>query len=236
MLAAATPRGGRVQRFFDCACAAAGLVFLFPLLAGLALLIAAMDGAPVLFRQTRVGRNGRPFRIWKFRTMRAGSAGASITSAGDRRITAIGAVLRKYKLDELPQLFNVLCGEMSLVGPRPEVPEYVRLDSAVWRAVLQVKPGITDLASLVYRNEEDVLHATADPEAYYRDHLQPRKLALNITYLNTRNLWRDLRLILSSIRYSLSPEKFDPEIVYRQFVPGGPCERQIHSLSCSVDR
>jgi lipopolysaccharide/colanic/teichoic acid biosynthesis glycosyltransferase len=168
--------------------------------------------------------------------MRAGTTGSSITSAGDRRITPIGMVLRKYKLDELPQLFNVLRGEMSLVGPRPEVPEYVRLDSPVWRRVLQTKPGITDLATLVYRNEEDLLCTRPDPEAYYRDSLQPRKLVLNLTYLSNRSLWRDLRLIFSSIRYSLFPQEFDPAIVYRTFVPGGQSERQIHSLSCSVDR
>lgn len=229
-------RGRLMQRLFDWVCAAVGLVLLSPLLAGLALLIVALDGVPVFFHQVRVGRNGRPFRIWKFRTMRAGSSGRPITSAGDERITAIGAVLRKYKLDELPQLFNVLRGEMSVVGPRPEVPEYVCLDSAIWQEVLQARPGITDLASLVYRNEEDLLRAKPDAEAHYRDYLQPRKLALNLIYLNTRNLWRDLRLILSSIRYSLFPEQFDPSIVYRTFVPGGQSERRIHPLSCSVDR
>jgi lipopolysaccharide/colanic/teichoic acid biosynthesis glycosyltransferase len=224
------------MRVFDFICAAIGLVLLAPLLVVIAVLIATGDGSPVLFRQTRVGRHGRPFRIWKFRTMRAGSKGRAITSGGDERITRIGTVLRKYKLDELPQLFNVLRGEMSLVGPRPEVPEYVQLESLVWRLVLQVRPGITDLASLVYRNEEDVLRAAPDPEAYYRDHLQSKKLVLNLRYLSYRNPWRDLRLILASIRYSLTPTKFDPEVVYSKFVPGGQSERQIHSLSCAIDR
>jgi lipopolysaccharide/colanic/teichoic acid biosynthesis glycosyltransferase len=224
------------QRLFDCVCAAAGLVVLSPVLIGIGALIAAFDGTPVLFRQVRVGRNGRPFHILKFRTMRAGSTGSSITSSGDERITPIGAVLRKYKLDELPQLVNVLVGEMSLVGPRPEVPEYVRLDSPAWQAILQARPGITDLASLVYRNEEDLLRLVPEPETYYRNHLRPRKLALNLTYLSTRNLGRDLRLILASIRYSLVPGQFDPEFVYRKFVPGGHCEPHVHSLSCSIDR
>jgi lipopolysaccharide/colanic/teichoic acid biosynthesis glycosyltransferase len=125
---------------------------------------------------------------------------------------------------------------MSLVGPRPEAPQYVRLDSAVWQAVLQARPGITDLASLVYRNEEDVLRAVPEPEVYYRDCLQPRKLSLNLTYLSTRSLWRDLRLILASIRYSLFPTHFDPELVCRTFVPGGQCGRQFYSFSSPFDR
>jgi lipopolysaccharide/colanic/teichoic acid biosynthesis glycosyltransferase len=223
-------------RAFDCICAGAGGILLFPLWIGLAALILAFDGAPVFFRQVRVGRYARPFRIWKFRTMRAGSTGRQITSGGDERITPIGAVLRRYKLDEIPQLLNVLTGEMSLVGPRPEVPEYVSPDSPQWRAVLKARPGITDLASLLYRNEEELLRSQSDPDAYYRDHLRPRKLELNLTYLNTRTLWRDLRLIFASIRYSLFPQQFDPEMVYRTFVPGGQRERQVYSLSCSIDR
>jgi len=223
-------------RAFDCICAALGLVALSPLLAAFAVLIVVFDGAPIFYRQVRVGRHARPFRIWKFRTMRAGSTGLSITSGGDARITPIGLVLRKYKLDELPQLINVLCGDMSLVGPRPEVPEYVLLESPVWQAVLRARPGITDLASLVYRNEEDVLRSQSNPDAYYRNQLQPKKLELNLTYLSTRSLWRDLKLILASIRYSLFPEQFDSQAVYRTFVPGGQCERQLYSLSCSIDR
>jgi lipopolysaccharide/colanic/teichoic acid biosynthesis glycosyltransferase len=168
--------------------------------------------------------------------MRAGSAGRAITAGGDARITPLGAALRKYKLDELPQLFNVMRGEMSLVGPRPEVPEYVCLTSPIWRAVLQAKPGITDLASLVFRNEEELLGSESDPDTYYRNDLQPRKLTLNLVYLSRRNLWQDIRLILLSIRYSMFPKQFDAVTVYRTFVPGGQCERQLHSLSCSVDR
>ena len=224
------------MRVFDCVCAAAGLVLLSPVLIVLAAAIVVLDGTPIFFLQTRVGRKGRPFRIWKFRTMRAGSKGASITAAGDARVTAIGAVLRKYKLDELPQLFNVVRGEMSLVGPRPEVPEYVDGESPAWRAVLRVRPGITDLATLVYRNEEDLMRGAANADAQYREHLQPRKLALNISYLSTRTFWSDLRLILASIRYSLFPAKFDPEMVFRTFVHGGHSERQAHSFSYSIDR
>ena len=224
------------MRAFDLTCAAIGLVLLSPVLAGIAVMVALVDGTPVMFRQTRVGRRGRLFRIWKFRTMRPGSKGRSITSGGDDRITPIGSVLRKYKLDELPQLMNVLRGEMSLVGPRPEVPEYVHVDSPLWQSVLLARPGITDLATLVYRNEEELLRSQPDPEAYYRNRLQPHKLALNVKYLKNRSFWRDLNLILASIWYSLFPTKFDSEIVFRTFLSGGQSERQIHSLPCSIDR
>jgi lipopolysaccharide/colanic/teichoic acid biosynthesis glycosyltransferase len=213
------------HRLFDLACSASGLVLLFPLLVGVAFWILLRDGVPIFYRQIRLGRHGRPFLIWKFRTMRAGAAGNAITCAGDSRITAVGAILRRYKLDELPQLFNVLRGDMSLVGPRPEVPEYVRSDSPAWEAVLQVRPGITDLASLAYRDEEHLLRTRADWDTYYREHVQPSKLSLNLAYLEKRSLWQDVRLILWSVRYSLFPAAFDPDLVFREFVAGGRHER-----------
>jgi lipopolysaccharide/colanic/teichoic acid biosynthesis glycosyltransferase len=196
-------------------CAAAGLLLLMPAMAAMALAILWDDGSPVFFSQTRVGRSGKPFRIWKFRTMRAGSQGSVITAAGDARVTRAGAVLRKFKLDELPQLFNVLKGDMSLVGPRPEVPEYVQLEAPVWQAVLQVRPGVTDLATLLYRHEELLLGASADPNAFYREAVLPAKLRLNIGYLRSRSFWRDLKLILLTIRYSLFPERFNPDLIKR---------------------
>jgi lipopolysaccharide/colanic/teichoic acid biosynthesis glycosyltransferase len=196
-------------------CAAAGLVLLMPAMAAMALAILWDDGSPVFFSQTRVGRSGKPFRIWKFRTMRAGSQGSVITAAGDGRVTRAGAVLRKFKLDELPQLFNVLKGDMSLVGPRPEVPEYVQLEAPVWQAVLQVRPGVTDLATLLYRHEEVLLGASGDPTAFYRETVLPAKLRLNIGYLRSRSFWRDLKLILLTIRYSLFPERFNPDLIKR---------------------
>ena len=113
----------------------------------------------------RVGRRGKLFRIWKFRTMRPNGKGGLITAAGDKRVTRTGAVLRRFKLDELPQLFNVLKGDMSLVGPRPEVPECVQLEAPIWQAVLQVRPGVTDLATLMYRDEEALLGTSSDPES-----------------------------------------------------------------------
>jgi lipopolysaccharide/colanic/teichoic acid biosynthesis glycosyltransferase len=196
-------------------CAAAGLLFLLPVMAVLAAAILLDDGWPVFFGQTRVGKRGKPFRIWKFRTMRAGSRGNAITAAGDRRITRSGAVLRRLKLDELPQLFNVLTGDMSLVGPRPEVPEYVQLEAPIWQAVLLVRPGVTDLASLLYRDEEQLLGAAPDPNALYRETVLPAKLALNLGYLQSRSFWRDLKLILLSIRYSLFPKRFDADLIKR---------------------
>ena len=207
-------------RLFDIACAAAGLLLLAPVLAALAVVILCDDGPPVFFGQTRVGRKGRPFRIWKFRTMRTGSRGMVITAAGDPRVTRAGAVLRRCKLDELPQLFNVLKGDMSLVGPRPEVPEYVQLEAPIWQAVLQVRPGVTDLATLLYRDEEKLLGASDDPNAFYREIVLPAKLRLNLGYLRSRSFLRDLRLILLTIRYSLFPERFDQDLIRRTLGTG----------------
>jgi lipopolysaccharide/colanic/teichoic acid biosynthesis glycosyltransferase len=208
------------QRVFDTACSAAGLLLLSPVLAGIALVILSDDGAPVFFTQTRVGRKGKPFRIWKFRTMRSGSRGSVITAAGDDRITRVGARLRKYKLDELPQLFNVFKGDMSLVGPRPEVPEHVRVEAAEWQTVLHVRPGITDLATLVYRDEERILGASGDPDTFYRESVLPAKLLLNIAYLVSRSFLLDLKLIFLTIRSSLFAESLDPDLIVRMFGAG----------------
>jgi lipopolysaccharide/colanic/teichoic acid biosynthesis glycosyltransferase len=208
------------ERLFNATCAAAGLVFLVPVFAGIALVVILDDGPPVFFSQIRVGKNGKPFRIWKFRTMRVGSQGSVITAAGDGRVTRAGAALRRWKLDELPQLFNVLKGDMSLVGPRPEAAEQVHLEAPVWQAVLQVRPGITDLASLLYRNEEELLGAVDDPDTFYRESVLPAKLLLNLAYLRSRSFWLDMRLILLTIWYSLLPERFDPDLVKRTFGAG----------------
>ena len=207
-------------RLFDVTGAAAGLLLLAPVLAALAVLILWDDGAPVFYSQTRVGRRGKPFRIWKLRTMRSGSQGSVITAAGDGRVTRTGAVLRRFKLDELPQLFNVLKGDMSLVGPRPEVPEHVELDTPMWQAVLRVRPGITDLASLLYRDEEKMLGASRDPNAFYRQSVLPAKLLLNRAYLMSRSFRQDMRLICLTIRYSLFPDSFDPDFIKRTFRTG----------------
>jgi lipopolysaccharide/colanic/teichoic acid biosynthesis glycosyltransferase len=202
-----------LYRLFDVTCAAAGLMILMPVLFTLAALILWHDGPPVLFSQMRVGWKGKRFRIWKFRTMRAEDGGSVITAAGDERVTRLGAVLRKYKLDELPQLFNVLKGDMSLVGPRPEVPEYVQLEAPIWQAVLQVRPGVTDLATLLYRDEEKLLGMSSDPSALYRETVLPAKLIMNLGHLRSRTIWRDVKLICLTVCYSLFPERFDPNFI-----------------------
>jgi lipopolysaccharide/colanic/teichoic acid biosynthesis glycosyltransferase len=152
--------------------------------------------------------------------MRAGSQGSAITAAGDLRVTTAGVALRKFKLDELPQLFNVLKGDMSLVGPRPEVPEHVQFQAPTWRTVLQVRPGITDLASLLYRDEERILAASTDPSSFYRESVLPAKLRLNVAYLRARSFWRDLRLIFLTLRYSLYRKGFDPELIRKTLGTG----------------
>jgi lipopolysaccharide/colanic/teichoic acid biosynthesis glycosyltransferase len=210
-------RSESFERLFDVTCSAAGLLLLLPILAGIALVIIFDDGSPVLFNQIRVGRNGKLFHIWKFRTMHFGSAGSVITTAGDGRVTRAGKKLRKFKLDELPQLFNVLKGDMSLIGPRPEVPEYVQVDAPIWRSVLRFRPGVTDLATLVYRDEERILGSSGDPNAFYRASILPAKLILNLAYHLSRSFRQDLKLILLTIRYSLFPESFDLDFIKRTF-------------------
>jgi len=165
----------------------------------------------VLFVHKRVGQHGREFELLKFRTMRIDTAGPSITAGGDPRVTSVGRILRKFKLDELPQLWNVVRGEMAFIGPRPEVPEFVDLADPVWQEVLSVKPGITDLASLVFRNEEEILSSAGDPVRYYREVVLPEKLRLNLLYQRERNWWTDLKLIALSLRYSLIPAGFEAE-------------------------
>jgi lipopolysaccharide/colanic/teichoic acid biosynthesis glycosyltransferase len=147
--------------------------------------------------------------------MRAGSEGSLITTAGDSRVTRLGAALRRCKLDELPQLFNVLMGEMSLVGPRPEVPEYVQMEAPIWQAILQVRPGVTDLATLLFRDEENVLERASDPNTFYRETVLPAKLVINLGYLKSRSIWRDLNLIFLTIYYSLFPDCFDTNLIKR---------------------
>lgn len=188
------------KRVFDIVCAALGLALLAPVLLVLALWIKLDSPGPVFFLQERVGRQGRSFLIHKFRTMRVDNAGPQITVGADPRITRSGAWLRRYKLDELPQLWDVLRGAMSLVGPRPEVPKYVALyPEELRRLVLSVRPGITDPASLRYRNESERLAAAADPEREYIEVVMPAKLALAADYVREASLGGDLRLILSTL-------------------------------------
>ena len=210
----------KARRSFDVVCAAAGLVVLSPVLTTLALLVLMSDGWPILFCQTRVGQGGRPFRIWKFRTMRRSESGIRVTASGDLRITPIGAWLRRLKLDELPQLVNVLKGEMSMIGPRPEVPEYVNFGSPIWQAVLQVRPGITDPASVLFRDEELLLAAGGDVEAVYLQRVLPEKLIVNLTYLNTRSVGKDLKLLWMTLCCCLSPGRFRARPIRKAFPMG----------------
>lgn len=157
------------------------------------------DAGPLFFRQTRVGREGRPFQILKLRTMRQGTAGPSVTASGDPRVTRVGRWLRRTKLDELPQLWNVLVGEMSMVGPRPEVPRYVEQYTPAQREVLRLRPGITDEASIEFRNEEQLLAAAPEPEKFYIEHCVPRKIAINLAYAREASVARDFRVILRTV-------------------------------------
>jgi lipopolysaccharide/colanic/teichoic acid biosynthesis glycosyltransferase len=198
--------GALAKRVFDLLAAGAGVLVLAPLLLGIALWIKLDSPGPVLFRQVRVGRHGVPFDIFKFRTMRHRPdherrvAGPQLTVGRDPRVTRAGRFLRHYKLDELPQLFNVLEGTMSLVGPRPEVPRYVECyPPAVRNTVLSVAPGITDLAAILYRDESAILGQARDPEQAYVDTILPVKLEYYQRYVRERSFWLDLRIIFRTL-------------------------------------
>jgi len=153
--------------------------------------------------------------LLKFRSMRQRNSGLRITASGDPRLTRVGRWLRQYKLDEVPQLWNVLRGDMGFLGPRPEVPEYVDLDAMVWQTVLSVRPGITDLATLLYRNEEELLARSTDPDALYRQQILPAKLALNIQYIEMRSPWHKAKVLFLSGLYSLVPQLYEEAGVRR---------------------
>ncbi|MDM5177334.1 sugar transferase [Massilia sp. DJPM01] len=189
------------KRLFDIVAALAGLLVLAPLFAIVAACIRLDSPGPAWFRQQRVGRHGVLFDIIKFRTMRADCGhGAQLTVGADARITRIGTFLRRYKIDELPQLINVLQGSMSLVGPRPEVARYVACYPPEVRAiVLSVAPGITDWASICYKDENAILGRSADPERAYLDIILPAKLDYNVRYVRERGFWTDLRIIFNTL-------------------------------------
>jgi lipopolysaccharide/colanic/teichoic acid biosynthesis glycosyltransferase len=222
-----------LKRSFDVVFAGLGLLVLSPLFLLVAIAVKLSSRGPVLFRQQRIGKAGRPFRILKFRSMvvNAEDLGPGVTRDGDPRITAMGRFLRKTKLDELPQLWNVLVGDMSFVGPRPEVPRYVEKYTAEQRRVLALKPGITDLATLEFRNEEELLKGEitnskaegrrqkaedggrgtedgrrrvedADMEEFYMNCCVPRKIELNLAYAARANLWEDIKIILRTLFHS----------------------------------
>jgi lipopolysaccharide/colanic/teichoic acid biosynthesis glycosyltransferase len=198
-----------VKRLFDVLFSAGTLIVLAPLMLAIALWIKIDSPGPILFRQARVGRGGKLFNILKFRSMRVDAAaqGPQLTVGDDPRITRAGAWIRKYKIDEFPQFVNVVLGDMSLVGPRPEVPRYVNLyPTAVRDLVLSVRPGITDTASIAYRDESEILRRSADPERTYVEQVLPAKLELSQRYVREHSLAGDLAIIGRSIRVSFSRE------------------------------
>ena len=190
-----------LKRLFDIIASLIGIIILLPFFIVICTVMVVSCGFPLFYLQTRVGRNGKDFKLFKFRTMHLDADKKGLLTVGGRdpRVTSIGYYLRKYKLDELPQLFNVLFGTMSLVGPRPEVRKYVDLYTKEQQQVLSVKPGITDFASLEYINENDLLAKTDKPEKTYIDEIMPAKLALNAKYIKQQGLLVDFKIILNTI-------------------------------------
>jgi lipopolysaccharide/colanic/teichoic acid biosynthesis glycosyltransferase len=190
-----------MKRLFDFVIALIGIILCLPFFAIVAVLIKFDSEGPVFFTQKRIGKDFRPFRIYKFRTMYsdAGNRGPRITVSGDSRVTRIGKLLRRHKIDELPQLFNVLKGEMSFVGPRPEVGEYVHLFKSDYKKLLKIRPGITDPASIEYAEEERILSHANDWEEEYRKRILPNKIRLSLEYLENRSFMNDLRLIFKTL-------------------------------------
>jgi len=193
--------GRGLPRPVEACLALAGIVVAAPVIAFAAVAIIATSGWPVFFRQTRVGRGGKPFTLVKLRSMRSAHGGPQVTARRDPRVTAVGALLRRTKLDELPELWNVLRGDMSFVGPRPEVPAYVDLSDPIWARILKVRPGLTDPVTLKLRDEEELMEAVEgeDRERYYRETLQPLKLAGYQDYLQRRTAWSDIGVICDTI-------------------------------------
>lgn len=191
-----------IKRIFDIVAAAAGIVLMAPMFVVVSALIKIDSTGPVFFRQQRVGKNFKLFTLYKFRSMIADAQKNSllITAKKDRRITRVGRVLRAAKIDELPQLINVLLGDMSIVGPRPEVPKYVELFRDRYREVLSVRPGLTDYASIQYRDEESVLAQFENPEAGYVETVLPEKIRLATNYIREQNMWIDIQVIIKTVQ------------------------------------
>lgn len=191
-----------MKRISDIFFSVIGILVICPFLILISLIIKLGSKGPVLYKQVRVGRGNKDFKIWKFRTMYTGSDKKGLLTVGDRdsRVTKAGLFLRKLKLDELPQLFNVLFGEMSLVGPRPEVRKYVDLYSKEDLIVLSVRPGITDYASIHFRNENEILKEAQNPEQMYIEQIMPEKLALNKKYILEKSYFKDIQIILKTLR------------------------------------
>ena len=190
----------KLKYVFDRVVSTIGLVILSPLLFVTAIMIKIlMPGGPVIFKQKRIGRNGREFVMYKFRSMVVGHSGSSISVAGESRITPFGAILRRYKIDELPELWNVMTGEMSFVGPRPDVPGYADKLKGAERAILQLRPEITGPASLKYRDEEELLATVKDPQKYNDEIIFPDKVRINLYYMKHYSFVDDIKMILCTV-------------------------------------
>jgi lipopolysaccharide/colanic/teichoic acid biosynthesis glycosyltransferase len=224
-------QGNWIKRSFDVMVATIALVIVAPLLALAALMVKLSSRGPVFYRGTRVGLNGKLFPMLKFRTMvvDAESLGGSATAADDPRITRFGKFLRRYKLDELPQFFNVLLGDMSLVGPRPEVQKYVNLYSREEKAILTVRPGITDWASIWNSNEAAVLEGSRDPERTYEELLRPTKLALQILYVRDHSFFVDLKIM-----FHTAVKLIDEDWVPKELKPYGRVKRYRMTSPASI--
>jgi lipopolysaccharide/colanic/teichoic acid biosynthesis glycosyltransferase len=203
--------GKGLPRPLEAVLALLGLIVVMPLLLLSVVAIAVTSRGPVLFCQKRVGRNGLPFVLYKFRTMRRSNVGLQVTASDDARVTRVGKLLRKTKLDELPQLWNVLRGDMSLVGPRPEVPRYVDLENSMWQFVLKARPGITDPITLSLRNEEVLMSKVkGNREQFYIEVLLPFKLQGYIEYLRRRSSWADVKVLWQTSIAVMFPAKLSP--------------------------
>jgi lipopolysaccharide/colanic/teichoic acid biosynthesis glycosyltransferase len=224
-------QGNWIKRSFDVMVATIALVIVAPLLALAALMVKLSSRGPVFYRGTRVGLNGKLFPMLKFRTMvvDAESLGGSATAADDPRITRFGKFLRRYKLDELPQFFNVLLGDMSLVGPRPEVQKYVNLYSPEEKAILTVRPGITDWASIWNSNEAAVLEGSRDPERTYEELIRPTKLALQLLYVRDHSFFVDLKIL-----FHTAVKLIDEAWVPKELKPYGRVKRYRMTSPASI--
>lgn len=210
-----------LKRIFDVIVTAAGLAVTSPVLFTLAGIIKLEDGGPVFYRGVRIGKNGKPFRIFKFRTMvrDAETMGGSSTSEDDSRITRAGRFLRRYKLDELPQLLNVLWGDMSMVGPRPQVPWAVAGYSETEREILKLRPGITDYASLRFHNEGEILRGSSDPDATYMEKIHPEKMRLALRYAREQSFLLDCKILVWTLLTICGAKPFIGESVDRSDIP-----------------
>ena len=210
-----------IARWFEVLICTLGIILSIPLLFLASVAIALTSRGPVIFRQQRVGRNGQVFVLYKLRTMRMGHDGPQITAGGDDRVTWFGKILRRTKVDELPELWNVLKGDMSLVGPRPEVPRYVDLEDDRWAAVLKSRPGITDPVTLRLRDEEALLAQVKDYEHFYLKSLQPLKLQGYVDYLQQRSWWSDIKVLCNTLLVVVWPKANTPASRHSSGPKGG---------------